>query len=105
MTRANWAVLVFAAAQVYYMALSLRLGLGLLLVNALLLAITAWIDAAVSVPLAWLALAVFVAAWIGQFIGHRIEGKKPSFFKDIQFLLIGPAWLMADFYRRLGWRY
>lgn len=39
--------------------------------------------------------AVFVVAWIGQFIGHKIEGKKPSFFKDLQFLLIGPAWVGA----------
>lgn len=36
---------------------------------------------------------VFVVAWIGQFIGHKIEGKKPSFFEDLQFLLIGPAWV------------
>ncbi|WP_375138530.1 Mpo1-like protein [Psychrobacter sp. MF31] len=36
---------------------------------------------------------VFVIAWIGQFIGHKIEGKKPSFFEDLQFLLIGPAWV------------
>ena len=42
---------------------------------------------------------VFVLAWIGQFIGHLIEGKRPSFFKDLQFLLIGPAWLMAFVYR------
>ncbi len=41
--------------------------------------------------------AVFVVAWIGQFVGHKIEGKKPSFFKDLQFLLIGPAWLVKNF--------
>ena len=41
--------------------------------------------------------AVFVVAWIGQFVGHKIEGKKPSFFKDLQFLLIGPAWLVKSF--------
>lgn len=40
-----------------------------------------------------ISVAVFVIAWIGQFIGHKIEGKKPSFFKDIQFLLIGPLWV------------
>ena len=39
-------------------------------------------------------LAVFTVAWIGQFIGHEIEGKKPSFFEDIQFLLIGPLWVL-----------
>lgn len=37
---------------------------------------------------------LFVVAWIGQFYGHKVEGKKPSFFKDLQFLLIGPAWCM-----------
>jgi uncharacterized membrane protein YGL010W len=49
--------------------------------------------------------ALFIIAWIGQFIGHAIEGKRPSFFKDIQFLLIGPLWLLAQLYRRLGVRY
>ncbi|MDD0852072.1 DUF962 domain-containing protein [Halobacteriovorax sp. GB3] len=45
-------------------------------------------------PYLWqTALTVFVIAWIGQFIGHKIEGKKPSFFKDLQFLLIGPLWI------------
>jgi uncharacterized membrane protein YGL010W len=51
------------------------------------------------------AIAVFVAAWIGQFIGHRIEGRKPSFLDDLKFLLVGPAWLLAYVYRRLGLRY
>ncbi|AZZ36901.1 hypothetical protein CIK05_08890 [Bdellovibrio sp. qaytius] len=38
-------------------------------------------------------LAIFVLAWIGQFYGHHVEGKKPSFFQDLQFLLIGPLWV------------
>jgi len=56
-------------------------------------------------PLWQLALTVFVLAWVLQFIGHAIEGKRPSFFKDLQFLLIGPAWLMAFVYRALSLRY
>jgi uncharacterized membrane protein YGL010W len=48
---------------------------------------------------------VFVLAWIGQFIGHRIEGRKPSFFDDLKFLLIGPAWLLGSVYRGLRIRY
>ena len=47
-------------------------------------------------------LIVFVLAWIGQFIGHKIEGKKPSFIKDIQFLLIGPAWLLSFIYKKIN---
>ncbi|HEY1079164.1 MAG TPA: Mpo1-like protein [Bdellovibrio sp.] len=39
-------------------------------------------------------LVIFVLAWVGQFIGHKIEGKKPSFFKDLQFLLVGPLWVL-----------
>ncbi|GAB4017524.1 MAG: DUF962 domain-containing protein [Bdellovibrio sp.] len=37
--------------------------------------------------------AIFILSWLGQFIGHKIEGKKPSFFQDLQFLLIGPLWV------------
>lgn len=49
-----------------------------------------------------LSLVVFIVAWIGQFIGHKIEGKKPSFFKDLQFLLIGPIWTMNSITAQMG---
>ena len=51
------------------------------------------------------AAAVFVVAWTGQFVGHAIEGRKPSFLEDVQFLLVGPAWLLGFVYRRLGIAY
>ncbi|MDN4503324.1 DUF962 domain-containing protein [Alteromonadaceae bacterium BrNp21-10] len=50
-------------------------------------------------------LALFVVMWILQFIGHHIEGKKPSFFKDLQFLLIGPAWLVAAWLKKINIQY
>lgn len=101
----NWAVIVLILAQVYYFALSFRLGIGLLLYNLLMLWLTSLVEVASPWPLWQVALAVFVVAWIGQFVGHMIEGKRPSFFKDVQFLLIGPAWLMAFIYRALGLKY
>ena len=52
-----------------------------------------------------ISLTLFVIAWIGQFIGHKIEGAKPSFFDDLKFLLIGPAWLIAFIYQKLGIKY
>ena len=52
-----------------------------------------------------LSIAVFVVAWIGQFIGHKIEGKKPSFFDDLRFLLIGPLFVLGFLYRRLNLAY
>lgn len=48
------------------------------------------------------AVLIFILAWIGQFVGHSIEGKKPSFFEDLQFLAVGPLWTLASAYRALG---
>ena len=101
----NWATIMLALAQIYWFRLSLKLGLGLLLYNVLMIQLTMIVPKLSSWPLWQLALALFVIAWILQFIGHAIEGKRPSFFKDLQFLLIGPAWLMAFIYRALGLRY
>lgn len=53
----------------------------------------------------YLYLIIFVVAWIGQFIGHKIEGEKPSFFDDLKFLLIGPAWLLSFILKNLGVKY
>ena len=97
----NWATLAAAAALIYYLVLSPALALGLLLAFAVLLAITRLL-AGLPWPLWLTSIVIFVIAWIGQFIGHAVEGKRPSFFKDIQFLLIGPLWLLASAYRRLS---
>ena len=101
----NWAVIALVPAQLYYFRLSRRLGMGLMLYNLAMLWLTAVVEAHSPWPLWQLAVAVFVLAWIGQFIGHVFEGKRPSFFKDLQFLLIGPAWLMSFVYRKAGLQY
>ncbi len=101
----NWATITLILAQFYYFRLSLKLGLGLLLYNVFMLQLTALVEQTGAWPLWQIALVLFVLAWIGQFIGHVIEGKRPSFFKDLQFLLIGPAWLMAHLYRVIGLAY
>lgn len=97
----NWATLFLLFALGYYFILSKAIFLGFIPVIAVVLAGNFAILRA-GLPLFWVSLAVFVLAWIGQFIGHQIEGKKPSFFKDLQFLLIGPAWLMHFVFRRVG---
>ncbi len=101
----NWAVVTAIAVQAWYVALSPRLSLGIGVFLLVSLALCWWLESAMAFPLWGLALVIFVAAWIGQFVGHQIEGKKPSFFKDLAFLLVGPAWLMGFVYRRFGWRY
>ncbi len=52
--------------------------------------------------LAKISFAIFFVAWIFQFIGHKIEGAKPSFLDDLKFLLVGPAWLLHFIYKKLG---
>jgi uncharacterized membrane protein YGL010W len=100
----NWATLTAALVLVYYLALSRELALGVLAVFVLMLLVVRGL-AALPYPLWASCLAIFLVAWIGQFIGHAVEGRRPSFFKDVQFLLIGPIWLLAAAYRRIGWRY
>lgn len=100
----NWATIVGALAIGYYMALSLPLALGATVVFAAMFALLRAGELR-DVPLWQTCAIVFVIAWIGQFIGHAAEGKRPSFFKDVQFLLIGPIWLLAGLYRRVGVSY
>jgi len=97
----NWATLSAVLALVYYASLSARLAVGIAIAFAVMFAILNAL-AELPWPLWATSLAIFVAAWVGQFIGHAIERKRPSFFKDVQFLLIGPLWLLAALYRRLG---
>lgn len=96
----NWGVLFLIAALLYYYALAWRLALGMTLVVFLVILIV-YATSRLTVSLWLVSLSVFVIAWIGQFIGHQVEGRKPSFFKDLQFLLIGPVWLLAFLYRGL----
>jgi len=99
---ANWAAVILALALIYYITLSIPLTVGMLLFALFCLFVINRIVLANIAPLWAISLGIFVAAWIGQFYGHKVEGKKPSFFKDVQFLLIGPAWLMHFVYKKIG---
>lgn len=101
----SWFTLLLALTLVYYITLSIPLAIGFAVFGAICWWIILAVDAAVAMPLWQVALIVFVIAWIGQFWGHKVEGKKPSFFKDVQFLMIGPAWLMSFLYKKLGIAY
>ncbi len=98
---ANWATVFLIILLAYYVTLSLPLAVGMMLFGALCLLMTQLVVTS-GAPLWAASLTIFVLAWIGQFYGHKVEGKKPSFFKDLQFLLIGPAWLMHFIYKKLG---
>jgi uncharacterized membrane protein YGL010W len=98
----NLAVAFSVFALIFYSRISWSITIGMALFTLLCIALILWHEATFSVELWKTALVVFVIAWIGQFVGHKIEGQKPSFFEDIQFLLIGPAWLLGFIYNKLG---
>lgn len=96
------AVAVVLASLWYYLKLSKPFAIGMLAMSTLMLGLLSLLPPASVLPLS---IAIFVLAWIGQFIGHHIEGKKPSFLDDLRFLLIGPLFVLSFLYRRLNVAY
>jgi len=98
----HWGSVIIILGLIFYLRLSWQLFIGMSLFSfGVLFSINALMTLGNGVLL-YASIAVFVGAWIGQFVGHNIEGKKPSFFKDLQFLMIGPAWLMGFILKRTG---
>jgi uncharacterized membrane protein YGL010W len=85
------ATLIFAVVMVFYAKLSVKILIRMFLFTVLCLVGNYYL--AMILPLLYTNIAIFIVAWAGQFYGHKIEGMKPSFFKDLQFLLIGPVWV------------
>jgi uncharacterized membrane protein YGL010W len=98
----NYAYVVMFLAVFYYVLLSPTLAIGMALIFSLMGFFAQAIQLSSPIPVWSIGLIVFAIAWIGQFYGHHVEGKKPSFLKDIQFLLIGPIWLLQFIYKRVG---
>jgi len=98
-----WAAYVFVGASLVYYAL---------LQSPVLLAImAAWTVLLIGLATAMggrafvISLTIFVVGWIFQFIGHKLEGRKPSFFEDIQYLWVGPLFVVTLALRKLGVRW
>ena len=99
---ANWATVILVLVIAYYFSLSVSLGIGMAMFSTLCLFVIKTIDQVNIAPVWQISIGIFIIAWIGQFYGHKVEGAKPSFLKDLQFLLIGPAWLLHFIYKKLG---
>lgn len=100
----NLAILMSAGVVGYYFLLSRTLWIGMLFFASICMMVCYGVKQT-GVPLWAVSVIIFVIAWAGQFYGHHVEGKKPSFINDLQFLMIGPAWLMSFIYKRLGIAY
>ena len=97
-----WVAYVFVAASLVYYA---RLSLVFLATMAVLTAVALVLVRAMGGEVLPISAAIFVLAWIAQFVGHKLEGKKPSFFEDLQYLWVGPLFVLALLFRKFGIRW
>ena len=95
------ALVAIAGSIVYYARLSTVFMIVMALVSALML----YVAGLLGTALLPVSIGVFVASWIFQFIGHKIEGKKPSFFEDLQYLLVGPLFVLSKLFLKLGMKW
>ena len=94
----NWAVVVGLFISIFYSRLGFWYFIKMIVLILLTIIGNYWLSSFGN--LAIISLAIFVVAWIGQFYGHKVEGMKPSFIKDLQFLLIGPLWVIEKIVRK-----
>lgn len=97
---ANLSSLIILGGLLFYLRMSLTIFIFMILACSLCLTGVFFLESK-GINL-WVSLFLFIGAWIGQFIGHHVEGKKPSFLKDLQFLFVGPAWCIAFVFRKIG---
>lgn len=104
----NWASFLIAFAIYYYYKLSPVMSyfmlLAVFIMSFFIVMLEKWEQN--GGPAMWVsALVIFVLSWAGQFYGHKVEGKKPSFLDDVKFLLIGPIWLLHFICKKIGLKY
>lgn len=98
----NWSTIFGLGCMIFYLTLNLKMFVGMIFMIVPMYISIYYLAAMPEVSLWKVMVAVFVVAWIFQFVGHKIEGKKPSFLEDLAFLLIGPLWVLRSFYRIVG---
>lgn len=94
----NLAFIVLIFVLFFYFKISVSMAIKMTIFSIVCLVLNFYISLYIS--LFKFSLSLFIIAWIGQFYGHKIEGKKPSFFKDLQFLMIGPAWVIENLFNK-----
>ncbi len=101
----NAAMIAMLLVYAYYLSMSFSISLGMLLLSTLGLSACFVLDGSFVSSIWVLSLVIFVVSWIFQLLGHKVEGKNPSFFKSIEFFLVGPMWVLTKLYSKLGIKY
>jgi uncharacterized membrane protein YGL010W len=97
----NLGELLILGGLIFYLRLSIPVFIGMGLFSLLTLYLVHLAKQQPYVDGSIIFLSVFILAWLGQFYGHKLEGKRPSFFKDLVFLLIGPAWILGFILKKM----
>jgi len=97
----NWTVLIFIPVLGFYASIGLKY-FFMMMMASIVTVLSVYVLANAGISIGPVALLIFVVAWIGQFYGHKVEGKKPSFFTDLLFLLIGPLWVIEKAFRKFS---
>jgi uncharacterized membrane protein YGL010W len=97
----NWGSVFLVAAVVYYFIISIPLAIGMLPFVAGIAAVQLWLEDT-SWSLIGISSVMFVISVAGLYLGHYKNGGFRAVFSDIHHMMIGPAWLLANLYRRLG---
>jgi uncharacterized membrane protein YGL010W len=94
----NWAAIVGVLISFFYLRLGFWYFAEMLIVILICIIVNFWLGNFIN--LLYASIIIFVLAWIGQFYGHKVEGAKPSFLKDLEFLLIGPLWVIQKLWKK-----
>ena len=98
-------ILAISLVTLFYFKLSWRIALIMIFIMLLMEHLVYFINVKFEHHSWIFFLTIFTLSWFGQFYGHKIEGKKPSFIKDLQFLLIGPIWLLSFLLKKIKIKY
>lgn len=97
----NWGTVFLMATAVYYFIISVSLAIGMLPFLLGIAGIQSWLASSAFSPLR-VSIGLLVAGIIGLWMGHRNQGSLRPVLRDLQLMMIGPAWLLSVLYRRIG---
>jgi hypothetical protein len=100
----NWGTVFLMATIVYYFILSIGLAFGAIPLIVAVAALCAWLERS-GLPLGQIGCTAFVCALAWQLVASRAGDENAEIVRRLQHLMIGPLWLLAALYRRLGISY
>jgi len=100
----NWATMLLMAAFVYYCMLSLRIAVAGLVYLAAAATPGIWLELR-GLPVWPLALGTFIPAFVWQLEMTRRATGRVRVLRNLQYLMLGPVWLLRAVFRRAGLAY